>query len=37
VLYPKTVSLRLYRQNTATLIAGRFESTLVPTLSIDFA
>ncbi|SRR5713226_2847326 len=37
VLYPKTVSLWVYRQNSATLMTGTFESTLVPTLSISLA
>jgi Uma2 family endonuclease len=37
VFYPKTVSLWVYRQNSAALVTGKFESTLVPTLSIDLA
>jgi Uma2 family endonuclease len=35
VLYPKTVSLWVYRQNSAVLITGTFQSTLVSTFSID--
>jgi Uma2 family endonuclease len=37
VLYPKTVSLWVYRESTATLITGKFESALVPELAIDLA